>query len=68
MRKTVRVKELVRILEKHGFVLDRQVGSHAHYRHGDGRWTTIPAHNGDIRKGTLHAILKDVGMTLDDLD
>ncbi len=68
MRRTFRPKELVRILERNGFVLDRQTGSHAHYRHSDGRWTTIPVHNKELRKGTLHAILKDTQLQLEDLE
>lgn len=67
MRKTISPKALVRILERGGFTLDRQSGSHAHYCHPDGRWTTIPMHNKELRKGTLHAILKDARLTLKDL-
>ncbi len=67
MRKTIRPKDLVRILGKHGFTLDRQAGSHAHLRHPDGRWTTIAIHNKEIKRGTLHAILRDIGLMLDDL-
>ncbi len=67
MRKTIRSKELARALEAHGFVFERQTGSHAHYRHADGRWTTIPMHTKEIKKGTLHAILKNAGLTLEDI-
>ena len=67
MRKTIRPKELVRILEKLGFVRERSAGGHAHFRHPDGRWTTIPMHNKELKKGTLHAILKSIGLTLEDL-
>ena len=34
--------EVMRVLEKMGFRLIRQSGSHAVYRHPDGRWTTVP--------------------------
>ena len=46
--------EVMRVLEKKGFRLIRQSGSHAVYRHPDGRWTTVPIHPGkDVAKGTL---------------
>ena len=67
MRKTVKPAELARILEKHGFVFDRQAGSHAHYRHPDGRWTTIPMHNKELKLGTLNAILKDTNISRGDI-
>ncbi len=67
MRRTIRPKELIRIIEKLGFVHERTAGSHAHFRHADGRWTTIPVHNKELKKGTLHAILKSINLTLEDL-
>jgi predicted RNA binding protein YcfA (HicA-like mRNA interferase family) len=39
-------KELTRAIVKLGFHLIRQKGSHAVYRHDDGRWVTIPIHAG----------------------
>ncbi|MCK4581411.1 MAG: type II toxin-antitoxin system HicA family toxin [Dehalococcoidia bacterium] len=46
--------EVIRVLEKMGFRLIRQSGSHAVYRHPDGRWTTVPVHTGkDVAKRTL---------------
>jgi len=58
--------EVVRILENMGFCLIRQSGSHAVYRHPNGRWTTVPIHPGkEVAKGTLHKIIKDVGITVE---
>jgi predicted RNA binding protein YcfA (HicA-like mRNA interferase family) len=60
----VRGSQLVNALEKAGFV----VGSHHIMRHPDGRRTTVPVHAGrDIRPGTLRNILRDTGLTVDDL-
>jgi predicted RNA binding protein YcfA (HicA-like mRNA interferase family) len=39
MRKTAKPKDLVRILERLGFICTRQSGSHAFFKHNDGRWT-----------------------------
>jgi predicted RNA binding protein YcfA (HicA-like mRNA interferase family) len=67
MRKTIRPKQLIRIIQKLGFVRERTAGSHVHFRHSDGRWATIPVHNKEFKKGTLHAILKSLDLTLEDL-
>jgi predicted RNA binding protein YcfA (HicA-like mRNA interferase family) len=56
--------DVIKILEKLGFKRIRQSGSHAVFYHPDGRWTTVPIHKGkDVAKGTLHKILKDVGLS-----
>lgn len=58
-------KELGKILEKLGFVLNHQTGSHIVFRHSDGRITTIPSHAGEeIGPGLLNKIIKkDLCMT-----
>ena len=54
-------KDLVKVLKKMGFFKHHQVGSHAQFKHPDGRRTTIPIHFGkDIPKGTFKAILRDL--------
>lgn len=60
--------EVVKVLEKVGFTLIRQSGSHTVYRHPDGRWTTVPIHSKDVAKGTLHKILKDAGLSAEELE
>jgi len=58
-----------RVLEKLGFQLLRQSGSHAVFRHPDGRWTTVPLHPGkDVAKGTLRKIIKDAGISVDNFE
>ena len=57
-------KELCRFLEKEGFVLIRQKGSHRFYRHPDGRMTVVPVHsNKDIKRTLLRIILNEIRMT-----
>jgi len=57
-------REVCRILEKMGFTLVRQRGSHMQYRHGDGRGTTVPNHPGrDISPILLRQIARDIGTT-----
>jgi predicted RNA binding protein YcfA (HicA-like mRNA interferase family) len=62
---SLRVRELVRILEKAGFVRWRQKGSHLTlFRAVDRRALTVPVHfRKTIPKGTLHAIIKQAGFT-----
>lgn len=60
-------KELVKVLEKMGFVIIRINGSHYRMKHSDGRVTTVPVHkNEDLPKGLLRKIVReDLDMTLE---
>jgi len=61
-------KELIRMLEKKGFVLKRINGSHHFFVHPVSRKiTVVPMHSKDLPKGTLMAILKQAGISKDDL-
>jgi len=52
-------KELIKILESKGFVLNRIHGSHHYYvQHVTGKITVVPMHNKGLATGTLHAIIK----------
>jgi predicted RNA binding protein YcfA (HicA-like mRNA interferase family) len=63
----LRAREVVRLLERHGFAEVRQRGSHKQFRHADGRQTTVPMHAGrDIAPPLLRQIARDVGLTLDE--
>lgn len=65
----VKPREIISILEKLGFLLIRQSGSHAIFRHLDGRWTTVPIHPvKNVAKGTLRKILKDIGITTEEFE
>jgi len=65
---SLNAKDVIRILKKHGFILDRQSGSHAIYIHSDGRRTTVPIHGKrDLGKGLLRQIMKDANLTLEDI-
>ena len=64
----VRPSDLARVARKVGFVLDRQRGSHAvYYREADCRRVVIPMHRRDLKAGTLHGILDDMGMSREQL-
>lgn len=60
--------DLLRIPRRYGFDVVRQSGSHCIVAPADGRRTTVPLHRGrDVVKGTLRAILRDTGLSADDL-
>ncbi len=61
-------KEVVKIIHRFGFRFIRQTGSHAVYRHQDGRWTTVPMHSGDLGKGLLRKIIKDLDLTVEEFN
>lgn len=56
--KVITPKQLIKILESHGFEFQRSKGSHYLFRHPDGRRAVVPFHNKDLKTGTLKAILK----------
>jgi predicted RNA binding protein YcfA (HicA-like mRNA interferase family) len=63
----LRPREVCAILERLGFVLVRQRGSHMQYRHADGRGTTVPNHRGrELSPNLLRQILKDIRLTPDE--
>jgi predicted RNA binding protein YcfA (HicA-like mRNA interferase family) len=56
-------KELIRILLRDGFVLDRVKGSHHIYLNPDTkRRAVVPMHKKDLPGGTLLSILKQAGI------
>ncbi len=62
-------KRFCRALEEHGWELRRIKGSHHIYALPDNPIiVTVPVHgNRDLRTGTLRKLLKDSGLTEDDL-
>jgi predicted RNA binding protein YcfA (HicA-like mRNA interferase family) len=65
---TLTSQQVIRILERHGFIMDHSSGSHRLYFHPTTkRRVTVPFHRGDLPKGTLIAILKQAGIDREDL-
>jgi predicted RNA binding protein YcfA (HicA-like mRNA interferase family) len=62
LRLWMKPKELIKLLEKEGFVFVRQSGSHAIYRKTGFKIVVVPMHSKDIPTGTLNSILKDSGL------
>ena len=65
--KLLTAAKLERLLFELGFVKVRQKGSHAFYRHEDGRTTTIPHHSGeDMPHPLLRTILREIRVSVDE--
>jgi predicted RNA binding protein YcfA (HicA-like mRNA interferase family) len=60
-------KETVAALERAGFLLKRQTGSHAIlYKPGTLRPISIPIHPKDLPRGTLRAIIRQANLTVEE--
>ncbi len=57
-------KKLIRILSKIGFMVYRQTGSHAILVNEVlEKQVVVPIHSKDLKKGTLHSIIKQTGLS-----
>jgi len=61
-------REIAAKLRRLGFVIDHQAaGSHEIWHNPvTGRLTTLANHPGDLHEGTLRAILKQAGVSIDE--
>jgi len=60
-------KELIRLLEKNGYYLKRQSGSHMIMVNETKRKViVVPYHSKDLKKGTMLAIMKRAGIKYED--
>lgn len=58
-------KEMIKILQKKGYVIKDQKGSHVHLQHPTKRPLTIPYHK-VIAKGTVKDIIKNAELSEQD--
>ena len=62
----VKPKEVIGALEKAGWYVHRQKGSHVSmHKEGVPDLVIIPLHSGDLPKGTLRAIIEDAGLSIE---
>ena len=60
-------KQLIRALERVGWMIARQRGSHVRLRHPDrANFLVVPLHK-ELKKGTLNGIVKDAGLDREEL-
>lgn len=63
----VTAADVIRVLEKQGFALARQSGSHKIYKNEADQRVTVPFHAGKIlHPKVLKSILDDAGLTVDE--
>jgi len=63
----VSAADAVLVLEKAGFFLARQSGSHKIYKNAEGKRATVPFHSGkELHPKVLKNILRDAGLTVED--
>lgn len=64
----IKAEDIIKILEKKGFVLVRQSGSHKIFRDEHGKRVTIPFHSGKIlHPKVLKSIMKDAEIEIEEL-
>ena len=65
--KLIDAKTMEKLLLRLGFEKVRQKGSHAFYRHPDGRTTTIPHHKARaLARPLIREIIREIEITIDD--
>lgn len=65
----VTAQDLIRVLERKGFALIRQSGSHKIYKNSEGVRITVPFHSGKIlHPKLLKAIMQDADLTESELN
>ena len=63
----INANTMEKLLLRLGFEKVRQRGSHAFYRHPDGRTTTVPHHKARILvRPLIREILREIEITIDD--
>jgi len=61
-------KQLMKFLKGNGFVLDHTTGSHYIFYHPSSKKrVVVPYHTSSLSKGTLRAILRQAGISKDEI-
>ncbi|CAN5439588.1 hypothetical protein BH10ACI1_BH10ACI1_14350 [soil metagenome] len=64
----VTASEIIKVLEKCGFALARQSGSHKIYKNAEGRRATVPFHSAKIlHPKVLKSIMNEADLSFEDL-
>lgn len=61
-------RKAARALERLGFRLERQSGSHRIYVNGRGTAIPMPFHAGDLKPGLLRRIIRDAGVSVEEFE
>ncbi len=63
----VKPKHLLKFLQKKGFESRKTKSGHVFLQHPNGKTTIVPVHNKPLFKGTLSGILKQTGISVEEL-
>ena len=64
----VKPRQLIRALERAGFFLHHVTGSHHYFKHPNKPGlVVVPYHTKDLKPGTLRAILRQAGLSANEL-
>ncbi len=67
MSNTFSGKDLIKVLRRLGFIIDHQKGSHIFLHNMEKQITVIVPNHKELKKGTLHSILKKAGLSVQEL-
>jgi len=67
LSRTFSGSQLVKALHRSGFVVDHQRGSHIFLHNLERNISVIVPNHKELKKGTLHNILKKAGLSQEDL-
>jgi predicted RNA binding protein YcfA (HicA-like mRNA interferase family) len=67
MSKTFSGREVIKALRRIGFVVDHQRGSHVFLHNLEKNISVVVPDHKELKKGTLHSILKKAGITVEQL-
>ena len=68
MKRIFSGKEVIKALRRIGFIVDHQRGSHTFMHNLERNISVIVPMHKEIKKGTLHNILRKVGISLKELN
>lgn len=63
----IKARQLISALQRLGFKKTGSEGSHVRLENPNGKWTQVAVHPKPIPKGTLKAILRQTGLTVEKL-
>ena len=68
MKRIFSGKEVIKALRRIGFIVDHQRGSHTFMHNLERNISVVVPMHKEIKKGTLHNILRKVGISLKELN
>ena len=63
---SIKPKEFIRRIKKHGFKIDHKTGSHITLIDGYGHRIVVPYHVKDMKRGLLFGLIKQAGLTVEE--